>query len=429
MDWKKTPEQIAEEQRLFKERYPDAPPAPQYDMPEELKAHAYDLFPALKDIVPGAKNVIPYAPDQAPSEEEQAPQQQLQEQQPQATPQVREPSSQTPAVQAAVEPKQEDQDYQSAIEQSSKNARNARLNAQFARVRDAAIGAGLGAKFEADNTIYKELQANADEPLKKMVLANELKEKKSKDDPNSQISQLVRKSLSEMGMNMEGLDGVSYSQIEKIYPSLANSIMTKMAAEAKRDERALMREMKAENKSSADLDKVGQSVDKQIAQLRTSKEFTSYEQAKAADSLLQAALASNQPLVKVEDAAAFMNYAKTAQGDDSVVRSEDMKVLAGNMGFNNVNEMLSKFSSKAKGSAFSKGELQAMSRVLQTIKNVKREKIQQRLSPIKYKADKTGYDLNQSITPEYMDEIFAPMPLSVEAKAKRLQELKAKQGK
>jgi hypothetical protein len=475
MAFQKTPEQIAEEQRLLAERYPEAsdsgidptqvnrdalqslfgkglkasvrPESPfgqelsaqedaanaAYTMPADLKDHAYNLFPALNDIAPKSPVEIPFAPEE-PSREPanlEAPEAEIPEQAGIMDSLDREPAQSPEEQSQGTEPAQEapQDDIAAMIEASSRNADNASLAGQMAKVRDAAIGAGLGAKFQHDDSMYKQMAADADKPIKKFLLAGELKNTKAKNDPNSEISKLVRDSLKQMGMSMDGLDGVSYAQIEKIYPSLTNAIMTKYANDGKREERNLLRDVKAENKASADLDRVGQSIDKQINQLRTSKEFTSYEQAKSADALLQAALSSKSPMVKVEDAAGFMNYAKAAQGDDSVVRSEDMKVLAGNMGFNSVSEMLGKFSARAKGSSFSKGELQAMSRVLQTIKSVKREKIQQRLTPVKYKADMNGYDLNQSITPEYLDEIFAPMPLSIEQKAARLRELKAKQGK
>lgn len=434
MAFQKTPEQIEEEQRLLSERYPDAASQSsdltQYDMPADLKAHAYNLFPALNEISPKSNVQIPFAPEEnvhepanldAP-EATQSVMDQLDSPQ-----EVRQTQEQIPQESPIDAPPQED--YQQAIDQSSERARSIRLNSQMARTRDAAIGAGLGAKFEADNSMFKDLAANADEPVKELLLASELKNNKAKNDPSSQISKLVRASLSEMGMNMDGLDGVSYAQIEKIYPSLAQSLYTKLANESKREERNLMREVKVDSKASNDLDRVGQSVDRQVAQLRLSKEASSYESAKTAETLLQAALNSKSPLVKVEDAAAFMNYAKSAQGDDSVVKAEDMKVLAGGMGFNSVTEMLSKLTSKARGSSFTKGELTAMGRVLQTIKNVKRAKLQQRLTPLKYKAEMHGYDMNQSIDPGYMEEIFAPMPLSLEQKASRLRELKAKQGK
>jgi hypothetical protein len=410
-------------------------PKPEYEMPADLKDHAYNLFPALNDIAPKSPVQIPFAPEE-PSREPaatfDAPEDAALEETGILNDLEREPAQDVSEADAPGSIPAQDvpqDDIANMVASSSQNAKNASLAGQMAKVRDAAIGAGLGAKFETDNGIYKEMAADADAPIKKFLLASELKNTKAKSDPNSQISKLVRKSLSEMGMNMDGLEGVSYAQIEKIYPSLAQSLYTKLANESKREERNLMRDIKADNKASSDLDRVGQSVDKQVNQLRTSKEFTSYEQAKTAQTLLQAALNSKDPLVKVEDAAGFMNYAKAAQGDDSVVRSEDMKVLAGNMGYTSVTEMLGKITAKTKGSAFSKGELQAMHRVLETIKNVKREKIQQRLSPLKYKAEMHGYDMNQSITPEYMDEIFAPMPLSVEQKAARMRELKAKQGK
>lgn len=476
MAFQKTPEQIAEEQRLLAERYPETSPESDvdptqanrnalqslfgkglkaavrpespfgqelsaqedaenaaYTMPADLKDYAYNIFPSLNDIAPKSPVEIPFAPEE-PSREPanlDAPEAEIPEQvnvmdllDREEAPQGEAPAQEPGSAPAQAAPQD---DIAAMIEASSQNSKNAKLAEQMAKVRTAAGGAGLGKVLEADTSLYKQMATDADEPIKKFMLANDLKNVKAKSDPNSEISKLVRKSLSEMGMSMEGLEGVSYAQIEKIYPSLTNAIMTKYANDGKREEHNLMRDLKADNKASADLDRVGQSIDRQMAQLRISPASKSYDSAKTAETLIRGAIGSNNPLSKIDAAAAFMNYAKSAQGDESVVKAEDMKVLTGSMGFNGFQEMINKLGSKVKGKQFSDGELSAMARVIDTIKNIKRAKIQQYLTPIKYKADMAGYDLNQNITPEYMQEIFAPMPLSIEQKRQRRDELKAKQ--
>ena len=488
MAFQKTQEEIEEERRLFAERYPEASPEsdvdptqasrdslmrgignilpknspinqsigqdlrnagipkPEYEMPADLKEHAYDIFPSLNEIAPRSSVEIPFAPKEqfrAPATLE-APEVEIPEQsgimdsldkEPEAT-QGGSPAQEPSSAPAQVAPQD---DIAAMIEASSENAKNARLAGNMAKVRDAAIGAGLGTEFKHDDSMYKQMAADADAPIKKFLLAGELNNTKAKNDPNSEISKLVRGSLKQMGVSMDGLDGVSYAQIEKIYPSLTNSIMTKYANDAKREERNLMRNFKADAKASADLDRVGASIDRQMAQFRISAPAKSYDSAKTAEALIRGAIGSTNPLSKIDAAAAFMNYAKSAQGDDSVVKAEDMKVLTGGWGFNGYDEMINKLGSKVKGKQFSDGELSAMARVVATIKNIKRAKLQQYLTPIRYKADMAGYDLNQNVTPEYLEEIFAPMPLSrdqklqrrgeLEAKVLEAKELEAKQGK
>ncbi len=122
-----------------------------------------------------------------------------------------------------------------------------------------------------------------------------------------------------------------------------------------------------------------------------------------------------------------MNYAKTAQGDDSVVRSEDMKVLAGNLGYKSPTELLSKFSAKAEGSMFSPGELQVMGKVLNTIMKVKKQQLHEMIKPMQKRAERADYDLGESLSQDYIEEITTPSQ-SIDEKKKRLLELKSKQG-
>jgi hypothetical protein len=132
---------------------------------------------------------------------------------------------------------------------------------------------------------------------------------------------------------------------------------------------------------------------------------------------------------KIKNSVAFMQYAKLAQGDDSVVRSSDMQALAGGLNYSSPYALLNKFAAKTKGSSFTKDELIEMKKVIETVRKVKKEQLQQRLDPIKLDAERGGYDLDQSISPDIMEEIYSPEPLSIADKAKRRQELLKKQGK
>lgn len=103
----------------------------------------------------------------------------------------------------------------------------------FAKLRDAIIGVGAGRVIAGDTETYDERKKKAMRPIEDMVLAQELESKQAKNDPNSQISKLMRKSLEEMGIGMKGLEKVSYAQLEKLYPSLVSSLYNKIALDTK----------------------------------------------------------------------------------------------------------------------------------------------------------------------------------------------------
>jgi hypothetical protein len=128
-----------------------------------------------------------------------------------------------------------------------------------------------------------------------------------------------------------------------------------------------------------------------------------------------------------------MQYAKIAQGDDSVVRSSDMQVLAGGLNYSSPYSLLNKFASHAEGSPFTKDELLEMKKVVDAIRKVKKEQLQQRINPIILDAQRGGYDLDQSISPDIIEEVYAPEAKSeleiLADRAKRREELLKKQGK
>lgn len=151
------------------------------------------------------------------------------------------------------------QESPSDIEQMIKTAREeqdrANTASQFAKLRNAIIGVGAGKPLQTDTSIYEERKNKAMRPLEDMTLKQELESKKDKNDPNSPISKLLRRSLSEMDIDMTGMDKVSYAQLEKIYPSLVNALYNKISLETKKEmaqERTLatklLKEQEAERK-------------------------------------------------------------------------------------------------------------------------------------------------------------------------------------
>jgi vacuolar-type H+-ATPase subunit I/STV1 len=160
-----------------------------------------------------------------------------------------------------------------------------------------------------------------------------------------------------------------------------------------------------------------------VSQLQKGKAYVGYEQAKQAKTLLEEAANSTDPQKKVQNAAGFMNYAKVAQGDDSVVRSEDMKVLAGGFGFTSVKDMLQKIGGRAQGTPFSPGEIKMMSQVIDTIIRVKKDTLRQQVSPLKKRAEANNYDLSESIDSQLLQEIESePQSLSPADKLKQLEQ-------
>lgn len=130
------------------------------------------------------------------------------------------------------------------ISKTQNEEEKAVLLKQVAKFRDAIMGAGSGKIIKTDVAPYEELEKKAQKPLKSYLLEKELKDKKAKNDPNSSLSKLLRKSLSNMGMDMSGFETVPYSQLEKLYPKLVSSIYYKMMADAKKQDAATTREYK-----------------------------------------------------------------------------------------------------------------------------------------------------------------------------------------
>ena len=298
------------------------------------------------------------------------------------------------------------------------------------------ITRGSGRVIAGDYSTYEEMKAKAKRPLADQILKDELKSKKIKDDPKSDISKLMRKTLQDVGVDMTGFDNVSYSQLEKIYPSLANAISTKIAADARKEEALLNSRLRAEAKAEAKEYKESALQDKKYNELvkRTdnilkSNGYTLYDQIKPTVALIDDAIKkwnSSDDSYKETAQAAFMGFAKSAQQDDSVVRSEDMKVLAGGLNYSNPKALLLKFWARGKGASFSPQELQEFKKVVQVISNVKKKDLQKRFDPILERAERSKIDMDLVTSPDLIDEIYSEEKIPLTDQEKKMQEFEAK---
>jgi hypothetical protein len=250
----KTPEEIEAERLL------QAEPKQEFEMSPEIKRYGYNLF-GMDQIAPSDVEV-PFPVDQEPAEEERAEVEPAAIEEPEIkSSAVLEPQRQLPAgsssvqqapavepVTAMPEAQAQQTDVEKMIQQASEEEDRAALWKQSAKLRDAIMGAGSGTILKTDTSLYEDLEKRAQRPMKNFLLKQELDDKQAKNDPNSEVSRLVRKSLEDLGMNMQGLEGVPYAQLEKLYPSLTQALYTKIAADARKEESSIRRSEKADTK-------------------------------------------------------------------------------------------------------------------------------------------------------------------------------------
>jgi hypothetical protein len=408
------------------------------EMDPELREHAKIIFPSLNEMFPKNENEgvqIPFAPKESMKEEvsqdEAVPQQQPKTK---STSQASKKESTTEAIkkESSIQ-RQPTAKQEQSIDDLIKGIREEQdrvsLSKQSAKLRDAIMGAGIGQIKQTDVSRYEELAKRAERPLTDMLLKTELKDKQAKNDPNSNISMLTRNFLKERGVNMAGLENISYSQIEKLFPTFMNTINTEIAAKAKKEENAINRSIKEQAAEEKAYNKTRDIVNSKTAKLfETTSPLSPYNQAKQASSIIDAAIQSwdDQDLdSKIKNSVAFMQYAKIAQGDDSVVRSSDMQALAGGLNLS-PEALYNKVFSKVKGQAFTKNELLEMKKVLDIIRKVKKQQVQSRINPIILDAQRGNYDIAQSIDSSLLEEIYSKEPMSLDEKAKRREELRKK---
>lgn len=255
MSLEKTPEEMQAFRDKMRAAYPgdtsfgEPEQVQNNELTPEMKDYAYKIFPDLQKIVPQRQQMVEgiEVPEQTQQEQSAASRTptQIKEEQKITVPE-------TQKIQPVI-PSSED-DIDKLMKEVDKREKSAEMDLAIAKFRDAIIGAG-GTGFKSDLSQYERAIKNAKKPLtdyetrmKLMEARDQINDKKAKNDPQSGISKMLRQSLSDIGVSMEGFDNVSYSQLEKIYPSLANAAATKIAADAKKIEAIARREEVAQSK-------------------------------------------------------------------------------------------------------------------------------------------------------------------------------------
>ena len=267
--------------------------AEKYD-PKMLE-YASTIFPNLKDMGLSSNQQIPFSPEESQIEEQQTEQQpEIEQSKIERSPASIPSQSTAPEMQQMeqqqmqAQPSKED-DIESLMKQVNEREEKAKMDLAVAKFRDAIIGAG-GRGYKSDLSQYEEAVKGAKKPLQDyqtrlqlMEVKEQLADKKAKNDPNSAVSKMLRQSLQDIGVNMLGFENVSYNQLEKIYPSLANAVSTKIAADARKIEAVAKREEAAQNKidklEQKQKDNLIKHIDFSMKQL--AKDFGEYEAGKS----------------------------------------------------------------------------------------------------------------------------------------------------
>jgi hypothetical protein len=218
-------------------------------------------------------------------------------------------------------------------------------------------------------------------------------------DPKSDISKTVRTLAGKLGISTT--EATSAKQLQDAGLPLGTLLSTQIAADSRRDMFQLQREQMAANKESQKKTKTQESVDKLVSQAQKSKDFEAYNASKDAINSLDAAIESGD---KTASGTAFMQFAKIAQGDNSVVRDGDMAVLAGRFNYTSPTEMITKLAARAKGGNFNEQELLQMKTVAERARQIKGERVQRLLSPAILRAQEAGLNLAESIDPAVVEE-------------------------
>lgn len=426
--------------------------APKFEMSPEIKEYGYNLF-GLKDIAGDTQQNLPMvSEEESKTISEESPDEfklrsvdeevedwlqtserdywNSQKNKNPATQEPIAPSQAQPQMQVAeqepIAPSQaqlkqelpeEDRNIKDIVKKVREDEDRADFYKDLAKVRDAAMGVGIGRVIAGDYGMYDEMKKRAKRPVEDIILENEIKDNKAKNDPNSDISKLMRKTLEQVGIDMSSYNNVSYSQLEKIYPSLANTISTKIAADARREQQQLANQLREESRLDRMSEKQSQLQEKRLSELskRTdnvlkSEEFKLYNNIGTTNALIDEAIDmwnKGDDSYKQTTQSAFMGFAKAAQQDSSVVRESDMRVLAGGVNYGSLGGILQKIRAKGLGADYSPEELKGFKEAVRVIRDVKRQDLQKRFNPILKRAADVEITPDYLLSPDFVSDIYS----------------------
>lgn len=224
-------------------------------------------------------------------------------------------------------------------------------------------------------------QMDADMAQQRLRAAKtELQDEASLRDPKSEISKQLRGLLSKAGYPVA--ENVSAKNLKDMGINPYNILTSIESARIAAEGRGEAREDRSEAKARSEITSM-------VTNFSKSKDLERYNNAKEAMDGLNLAIESGD---KTAIGSAFMKFAKEAQGDTSVVRDGDMRVLAGGYNFLSPSQMITKLAAKAQGGDFNKQELQQMKKVVEMGIGARRKRLQQQASPIFSRIQKSGMD-------------------------------------
>lgn len=226
-------------------------------------------------------------------------------------------------------------------------------------------------------------------------------------DPKSDVSKMFRDAMAKAGFS---LPETTSAQDGK---AMGVNVFNILSQQIAREEARANREMAMGNMNT---ERTKASVDRGISNWQKSDAAKAYSASKAAIDAIDQAILSGD---KIAAGTAFMRFAKTAQGDDSVVKSEDMKTLLGGVNYS-PKAYIEKMQDIAVGKNVTDRELQAMRNIMTKISEKERQKAYSGLNPILKRAQSAGLELDQYIDPNKVTELTSGMEDAIAAEQARI---------
>jgi len=113
--------------------------------------------------------------------------------------------------------------------------------------------------------------------------------------------------------------------------------------------------------------------------------------------------------LKIPQGSILFKYGKLAQMDSSVLRESDIRTLVGGNDYTSYKEFMERLTSKLSGQQFTERDLEAMKKVLISLKKQKGRRLyEDYYKPLKTYAEVNKVDLSTAITPRIFEDIAKP---------------------
>ena len=284
-----------------------------------------------------------------------------------------------------------DNEFEAAQSEANRRKGSAMLLAAIGKMGTNIANLGNIGKPIQDNfaDTAKTLEQQSDDPISQLKSKRDqyeamLKNKELKDmsNPSSDISMAARDLVRSMGMKVD--ENATAMQLNKVLPYLNQKYNVDEAKKA-RAERLQLAKMEREDKNKdRHFDILKNDINKYLA----TPEVKMYNNSKNAANAVKYAIQSGSPQAK---GSAFMQYAKLAQGDDSIVRESDIQMLSEKYGLN-PNTVSKLFSRTFEGTQLSNQEMREMAKVIQAHQAETEERVKNRFATLLKQKEHYGLD-------------------------------------